>query len=295
MNNFEQLTWRIGNYVTSMKLSDVIEILIVAYLIYKVIDLIRKTKSRNLAKALLVFLVALWISDIAQLTMINFILKKAMELGLIAVVILFQPELRRVLERIGSRFSRSGRLVKESDMQNAIRQTVLACTEMSASKTGALIIFERDMSLADVMATGTAIDAEVSSELLKNIFYDKAPLHDGAVIIRKGRLAAAGCVLPLTKNTNLSKELGTRHRAGIGLSEQSDAVVLIVSEETGAISCAIEGSLKRHLKGATIDKLLRSELITENDNADRSFFGSLKGAFSGLFVKEDRDEESDGQ
>ena len=154
-------------------------------------------------------------------------------------------------------------------MDSAITQTVLACTDMSASKTGALIIFERNINLNAVMSTGTIINANATAELIKNIFFNKAPLHDGALIVRDGRLAAAGCVLPLTQSTNLSKELGMRHRAGIGMSEQSDAVVVIVSEETGAISVAIEGMLKRHLSAATLDKLLRSELIEENIADDK--------------------------
>ena len=137
---------------------------------------------------------------------------------------------------------------------------------MSASKTGALIIFERKVKLNDIMSTGTIINADVTAELIKNVFFNKAPLHDGALIVRGSRLAAAGCVLPLTKSTNLSKDLGMRHRAGIGLSEQSDAVVVIVSEETGSISVAIEGMLKRHLTATTFEKLLRSELIQDEDN-----------------------------
>ena len=148
-------------------------------------------------------------------------------------------------------------------MTSAINQTVMACSDMSESKTGALIIFERYVSLGDFIATGTKIDAEVSSELLKNIFYNKAPLHDGAVIIRNGRIAAAGCVLPLSSSSAISKDLGMRHRAGIGMSEQSDAVVLIVSEETGSISCSIEGTLKRHLKPQTVDRILRKELTSD--------------------------------
>ena len=154
-------------------------------------------------------------------------------------------------------------LTKSSELESAIAQTVLACEQMSKTKTGALILFERNIMLNDLMATGTIIDADTTAELLKNIFYPKAPLHDGAVIIKKGRIASAGCVLPLTSNNNLSKDLGMRHRAGIGASEQSDAVVVIVSEETGAISVAIEGMLKRNLDKQTFEKLLHNELVRE--------------------------------
>ncbi len=289
MNGFSNVLWRMGNYVTSMRITDVIDILIVTYLIYKTIDLFRKTNSKNLAKALIAFLVVLGLSELLNLSMINFVLRKAMEIGLIALVILFQPELRRVLERIGASFSTSGKLA-ESVSESVIKQTVLACSDMSKSKTGALIIFEREMSLSEIIATGTVIDADVNAELLKNLFYDKAPLHDGAVIIRKGRIAAAGCVLPLTKSTNLSKELGMRHRAGLGLSEQSDALVLIVSEETGAISCAIEGMLKRHLDPRTVDKLLRAELKQDEEEKKLTLAALINRAFGQEKQEEGNDE-----
>ena len=198
--------------------------------------------------------------------MINFLLRRMVELGLIALVVLFQPELRRLLERMGRSFS-SKRSVSSTEIEDAISQTVLACTQMSASHTGALLIFERKEKLNSIMTTGTIINSDISAELIKNLFYNKAPLHDGAVIMREGRIAAAGCVLPLTQSTNLSKELGMRHRAGIGLSEQSDAVVIIVSEETGDISLAVEGLLKRHLNGGTLDKLLRTELIRQEEES----------------------------
>ncbi len=250
------------NLLTTMGLADIIDILIVAYLIYKAIWFVRKTNSYNLAKGIIVFLLVMLISDVFGLKMISFVLRKAAELGLIALVILFQPELRRLLERMGSGFSTS-RGEWGTQIDSAIAHTVLACTDMSESRTGALIIFERNVKLNEIMSTGTIINAETNAELIKNIFFNKAPLHDGALILRSGRIAAAGCVLPLTKSTNLSKDLGMRHRAGIGLSEQSDAVVIIVSEETGAISVAIDGMLKRHLNSATLERLLRAELIVE--------------------------------
>ena len=248
------------NYLSTMGISDFLDIIIVAYLIYKAIGFVRRTNSNNLAKGLVVFLLALWGSDIFSLTMINFLLRKTAELGLIALLILFQPELRRLLERMGSGFA-SGRSSSGTVMDSAISQTVQACCDMSDSKTGALIIFERGVALNSIISTGTVINADTTAELLKNMFFNKAPLHDGAVIIRDGRIAAAGCVLPLTQRTNLSKDLGMRHRAGIGLSEESDAVIIVVSEETGAISAAMDGMLKRHLSGEALDKLLRSELI----------------------------------
>ena len=263
MSYINNYIWKFGNYLSSIRVSDILDILIVAFVIYRLILLVRKTNAKNLAKGILIFMLVLGLSGLMNLTMTSYILKKAMELGLISIVILFQPELRRILEKIGSSLSSSSRLNSEPRIENAITQIVLACKDMSESKTGALIIFERDIKLSDIVDTGTVIDSEVSAELIKNIFYNKAPLHDGAMIIKDGRICAAGCVLPLTKSTNLSKDLGMRHRAGIGLSEVSDAVVVIVSEETGSISVAIEGMLKRHLKYNTFDKLLRTEIIND--------------------------------
>ena len=279
------------NLLATMGIADIIDILLVAYLIYKAIWFVRRTNSYNLAKGILVFLIVMLVANLFRLKMISYVLRKAAELGLIALVILFQPELRRLLERMGSSFSAS-RSQSGTEMDSAIAHTVLACTEMSASKTGALIIFERNVKLNEIMSTGTIINADTNAELIKNIFFNKAPLHDGALIIRAGRIAAAGCVLPLTKSTNLSKELGMRHRAGIGLSEQSDAVVVIVSEETGSISVAIDGMLKRHLNATTFERLLRSELIVEEtDDKPRGFIQTLKKLIKGLTNETDKHNE----
>lgn len=281
------------NYLSTMGISDFLDIIIVAYLIYKAIGFVRRTNSNNLAKGLVVFLLALWGSDIFSLTMINFLLRKTAELGLIALLILFQPELRRLLERMGSGFA-SGRSSSGTVMDSAISQTVQACCDMSASKTGALIIFERGVALNSIISTGTVINADTTAELLKNMFFNKAPLHDGAVIIRDGRIAAAGCVLPLTQRTNLSKDLGMRHRAGIGLTEESDAVIIVVSEETGAISVAMDGMLKRHLSGEALDKLLRSELIREEDSTEKhGLIDNIRNFFKvNANVDEKQDEEN---
>lgn len=254
------------HYLSMIGFWDIVDIIIVAYIIYKIIDLIRKTSSYSIARGLLVLLVVLWLSSALKLTMINWLIKKAVDIGIIAIVILFQPEIRKFLSKVGNR-GFTGFIPKKSqltsELEGVINQTVLACTQLAATKTGALIIFERDYKLNDIMATGTIINADVTSELLKNIFYPKAPLHDGALIIRDCRVASAGCVLPLTNNSNLSKDLGMRHRAGIGASEQSDALVVIVSEETGAISVATEGMLKRNLNRDTFEKILRKELVEE--------------------------------
>ena len=249
--------------VSTIRFSDIVDILIVAYLIYNVIMLIRKTNSYRLAQGVLLILIALWLSGVLKLTMFNRILQKTVELGLIALVIIFQPELRRLLERMGSKaLPRFGAKPLETLGMDA-------CTQLSATKTGALIVFERSVTLDEQMRSGTIINSDVTAELLKNIFYPKAPLHDGAVVIRDGRIAAAGCVLPLTSNTNLSPDLGTRHRAGIGMSEHSDAVIVIVSEETGGISIAVDGMLKRRLSPDTFEAILRSELVPAEEQQRR--------------------------
>lgn len=265
MNSFVETLSNGVNYIKTIGIADAIDILLVAFLIYELMSLIRKTNTMKVAKGIVVLLLVLWLSGILRLTMINFLLRKAVELGLIALVIIFQPELRRLLERVGSSRWRQifGNEFQSLNMENAITQTALACADLSRSRTGALIVFERDNQLTDPVSTGTLVDAEVTAELLKNIFFVKAPLHDGAVIIKDGRLSAAGCMLPMSSNMNLSKDLGMRHRAGIGMSERSDAVVVIVSEETGAISVAVDGMLKRHLSTETMETLLRKELVPD--------------------------------
>ncbi len=275
MDIFRTVAERGLNYMSNIGIADILDILIVAYLIYRVIILVRRTNTYNIARGLIIFLVALWISGMAKLTMINYILRRAVEIGAIALLILFQPELRKFLERMGRSLSQ-GRVASSSEMESVIMQTIIACNDLSDSKTGALIIFERKVKLDEIIASGTVINSDVNAELLKNIFFNKAPLHDGAVIIRDGRIAAAGCVLPLTKSTNLSKDLGMRHRAGIGMSEQSDALVVIVSEETGAISVAIDGMLKRHLNSSTFDKILHNELVLDEAEADKSIWKAIR-------------------
>ena len=265
MNSFISRVTDSFNLILSMSPADVVDVLIVAVAVYAVAGFIRKTNSVRFAQGILLLLVALWLSSIAQLTVTTFLLRQVFEIGVLAVVILFQPEIRRALERVGSYrfFSLFGRSVGGQAVDRAIMQTVNACQDMSKSRTGALIVFERANHLNETMVSGTPVDAIVTSELLKNIFFNKSPLHDGAVIIRDGRLAAAGCVLPLSESANLSKDLGMRHRAGIGMSERSDAVVVIVSEETGAISVAQDGLLKRHLSADTFESLLRQELLPQ--------------------------------
>ncbi|MBO5497312.1 MAG: diadenylate cyclase CdaA [Oscillospiraceae bacterium] len=282
MESITNLLSRAGNYLTTIGISDFIDILIVAFLIYRVIMFVKKSNFVNLAKGLLLLLLALWLSGVFGLIMINYILRKAVELGMIALVILFQPELRRLLERVGSSFNRKHNAVG-TVMDATIEQTVQACSDMSASRTGALIVFERKISLGPVIATGTVINADANAELIKNLFFNKAPLHDGAVIIRDARVEAAGCTLPLTQAMNLSKDLGMRHKAGLGMSEQSDAVVVIVSEESGAISVALEGMLKRHLSEEELKKVLTDNLNTVDGQEDvPGILNSIRSFFKGF-------------
>ena len=262
MSIFEYITTAVG-YLRLITISDMIDIAILSYVIYKGINILQRTNAAKVAKALLLLFVVMWLSYQFNLNAINFVLSKAVELGLLALVIIFQPEIRRFLERIGSnnvyRIFRSN--TPANDLETAINETVAAYGEMSKNKVGALMVFERDTDLANVISSGTAFQSSVTSELLKNLFFPKAPLHDGAVVVRQGKIVAAGCMLPMSESMNLSKELGMRHRAGLGMSERSDAVVAIVSEETGAISVAIRGNLRRHLSPETLGRVLRNELL----------------------------------
>ncbi len=272
------------NYIKLISVADIVDIVIVAFLIYKLIGVIRKTNLMPVAKGLVVLLVVLWLSGVLHLTMINWLLRNIVELGLIALVIIFHPELRRFLEKVGSSRITGlfGGEYKSMNVESAIMQTVLACADLSRTRTGALIIFERDNQLAEPISTGTLLNADVTAELMKNIFFVKAPLHDGAVIIKNGRIAAAGCMLPMSANMNLSRDLGMRHRAGIGVSERSDAVAVIVSEETGAISVAVDGMLKRHLSTETVETLLRKELVPDVEGqGKKSLLDKLRGKKNG--------------
>ena len=266
--------------ILNMSFSDVLDVLIVAVVVYAVIAFIRRTNSIRVAQGIMLLLVAMWLAGILNLTLTSFILRQVFEIGILAVIVLFQPEIRRALERVGSYklFSLLGKEVAGQALDKVITQTVYACRDMAKSRTGALIVFERNNRLNDQMASGTPVDAVVTAELLKNIFYDKSPLHDGAVIIKDGRLAAAGCMLPLSENVNLSRDLGMRHRAGIGMSERSDAIVVIVSEETGAVSVAVDGLLKRRLGADTVETLLRRELLPAEDPIQTGIWARLKSA-----------------
>ena len=263
----------IGRYLSLLKITDLVDVAIIVFLVYKLLSLVKSTRAENILKGVGIFLLALWLSTALELRAVSYILSHVVEMGILALIVLFQPEIRQILERLGSkniRLMRVFRPEKEiTEMEKAIDQTVVACSELSRTKTGVLMVFERNINLDDIVRTGTELDCTVVSELLKNIFFVKAPMHDGAVIVRHGRIIGGGCMLPLSRNVNLSRDLGMRHRAGIGMSENSDAVVVIVSEETGSISVAIGGMLKRHLMPETLSQLLRNELMPPEEEPDK--------------------------
>ena len=260
-----ELIQRMPAVVQTIRLSDLVDIAILSIVIYKLLWMVRKTSSGRVLRGIMIVVVAIWASAEFNLYATSFVLNRVVEYAILVLVILFQPEIRRMLERVGS-----GK-VKElfvsetaaADVPAAIEETVKAYASMSKDKVGALMVFERKTVLDDVIKSGTPLDSAVSAELLKNLFWNKAPLHDGAVIVRNGRIVGAGCMLPLSGNVNLSRDLGMRHRAGIGISENSDAVVAIVSEETGSISVAVSGMLKRHLSPDTLRRLLKNELAPD--------------------------------
>lgn len=253
--------------IQGVKITDILDILIVAFLIYKFFPLLKSTGTTRIAGVVVSLLVIAWLTDFLNLHALSWILNQFLSVGLIAIIVLFQPELRRMIDHIGNmkwkRFF--GHQKPEQALLPVIAQTVRACENMSKQKVGALIVFERDNRLDEHFKSGTIIDGEVSEQLLLNIFFPKAALHDGAMIVRNGRVAAAACVLPLSDSQRLSADLGTRHRAAVGMSEVSDAVVVVVSEESGAISVAVGGMLKRHLAPQTLERLLRQELCPDDE------------------------------
>ncbi len=262
----------------SFSVTDVIDVAIVAFVVYKVLAFIRETRAEQLVKGLLFLVVATFLSDVLNLYTINWLLEGTLTLGVIALIIVFQPELRRGLEYIGrSKFIKKqfGEMNKERAKQ--ITSTIIKAVDFfSVNKIGALLIIERETTLNDILESGTEIDAIITERLLEAVFYPGAPLHDGACIVRGDRLVAAGCVLPLTGNRSLSKDLGTRHRAGIGITEHSDAIALIVSEETGIISIAIDGKLSRFLDIKTVEKTLLNLYLSQlYDDNTKNFFSKL--------------------
>ena len=253
------------NIITHIGITDILDILIVAFLVYKLLGFIKETRAEQLAKGLLLLVVATVVSEWCHFYTLHWLLSGALSVGLIAIIIIFQPELRRLLENLGrNRLNNVFSGIDKEEAKKIVGEFVDATKAMSEEKTGALMIIERETSLNEIVETGTIIDAKISSELIGNVFYEGSPLHDGALIIRGDRLLAAGCVLPLTENKKLSKELGTRHRAGIGITENSDAFTIIVSEETGIISVAENGKLKRPIQAEELRTILMSLYFQED-------------------------------
>ena len=256
----------------SLTWKNAIDIAIVAVLVYQLIKLMRQTRANSVLKGLLMFLLATWLSEALQLHALNWMLLQVINIGLIVLVVLFQPEIRRGLEHVG-RSSLKGGIFNLTDKsrgdgsKNA--QEIIDCLlKLSRRKVGALIVLERNTGLKDILASGTRLDAEITSALLENIFEPNTPLHDGAVVIRGGRIVSAGCVLPLTENPTLSRELGTRHRAAIGISESTDAIALIASEETGILSMARDGKLTRYLDANSLNAVLSEMYAPAQDSAN---------------------------
>lgn len=281
--------------IQTIQLVDVIDILAVSVILYYAYKFVRDRRASRLAAGVLFFMIALLISDFIGMHAIQYLFQNIFQVGVIALVILFQPELRSALEKMGGSSLKGLKSITErgdSSLMLAVREVASAATEMSASRTGALIVFERSTRLGEISATGTVIDAQTNAFLLRNIFFNKAPLHDGAVLIRDGRINAAGCLLPLSSQSDINRDLGTRHRAALGLSENSDAVVVVVSEETGVISVVVDGSISRGYNSETLRQRL-GELIypsSERDGGNRR--RHRKASQSKDLKKEDgRDEE----
>lgn len=268
---------------------DIIDILLMAYIIYKAIGFLRETRAGQLAKGLVIFVVIYFVANWCNLTTMKWILSRFVDYIIIAIAIIFQPELRRILERVGhTKFvSAHGSSLESDPLEDCIDKVSRAAGIMQESKTGALIVFERSTQLGEIIDTGTVINADPSVQMINNVFFPKSPLHDGAMIIRDSRLYAAGCILPLTQREDISSQLGTRHRAAIGMTENSDAVVLVVSEETGNISIVSNGQIERNFNAisarAKLGKLLLSDTEAETDSPvlarlkSMNPFGKVKG------------------
>jgi len=261
----------ITNTIKNISISSILDIAVVAYLFYKGYMLIRGTRAEQLLKGIMLMVFLIPLSYLLNLEVVNFILNKTLTVGLISVVIIFQPEIRRVLEHIGRRaFDEVYNIEDQEERNIVINEIVTAVKNLSESKTGALLVIEQATGLGEILGTGTILDAKISANLLENIFVVNTPLHDGATIIRKDRIIASGCVLPLTNNDKIDKKLGTRHRAAIGLSEVSDSIIIVVSEETGTISLAINGKLTRNYDAERLRIILLNLLKNKEKNNVKS-------------------------
>lgn len=278
---WQQLTQLTNSLLSSMSARNYLDILLVAMLVYYATKVIRQTRANSVLKGFVFLLIIMWASQAAELNTINWLLQQIVGTGTIMLVVLFQPELRRALEQMGRTSLTSGLLGNNAGERNArmaehiTDEMVHALTNLARRKVGALIVIEQQTGLKDIVATGTVLDAEVSSQLIENIFEPNTPLHDGAVVMNHSRITAAACFLPLSENSSISRELGTRHRAALGISETTDAIVLIVSEETGIISMAREGKLTRYLDAKTLTSVLMSAFNPEGMAVKRAVVGRV--------------------
>ena len=260
--------------ISTISILDVVDITIVAAIIYKIYEMLQETRAITLLKGVIVLLVVAVVCNTLNLHVISWLLQKVISILFVALPIVFQPELRRALEHLGKgKILGKSVFLDDTEAQNVVDELVKTAKSLSATKTGALIVIEREMKLNDISSTGVHIDGLIKSEFLLNVFIPNTPLHDGAAVIRGNRLIAAACLLPLTENHELSTELGTRHRAAIGISEQCDALVLVVSEETGTISIAENGRIMRHLDSETLRAALKPAFVSPQSN----FFLKLRG------------------
>ena len=276
-NQAQSFFW---NLIHRPTLVDVIDILIVAFLIYRLVLLTRQTRAMQVLKGLAIIIVASYLSELIGLTALGWILRSILNNGVIALLILFQPEFKRALEQIG-RTTVRGRSIKKDEGERIINEITQCLLRLSKRRVGALVVFEQRTGLQDIIETGTTLDSAISGPLLENIFEPNTPLHDGAAIVRGSRIAAAACILTLSESNSISHDLGTRHRAGIGCSESTDAIVLIVSEETGIISVARGGRLTRHLDGDALRRILGEMYQEEHSPVWRLVRGPLKALRKG--------------
>ena len=268
--------------VSTIGILDIIDIVVVAYFLYRLYLMLKNTRAATLVKGLLVLVAFMIVCRTLNLHVISWLLEKSMTVIMVALPVVFQPELRRALEQIGrGKLFRKGSELDEQELEAMLEDVAAATKVMSKAKVGALMVFERATGLVERIETGVPIDGLVSSGLIQNIFVKDTPLHDGAVVIRGNRIVAACCLLPLTENRNLSQELGTRHRAAIGISEQSDAMVLVVSEETGAISIARNGELMRYLTVEDVKAILRNAIIQPHAAVKDNLLDKIKGMLGG--------------
>lgn len=269
--------------VTNIRIFDIFDILIIAFLVYKAIEFLRDSRAGQLVKGIALLLVAFFLAIAFDLVTLKWLITQVLDYGIIVLAIIFQPELRRMLEKVGrsniSFIGRQDTIDEETErIKNCIDAVCRATDVMSDKRIGALIVFERNTMLGEIAGTGTLLNAEASYELIGNVFFPKSPLHDGALIVRNGMIYAAGCILPLTSNNNLNSQLGTRHRAAIGMSENSDALILVVSEETGTISLASNGAIQRDLNSVTLKEELYLNLLKGNSKK-KNFFMDIISKF----------------